>query len=162
MTAHTTTGDGPVTWEQMKRRHERRDMMNRISKRPADRNRKRTPEPTGQLDMFGSDESIIIRPSVQIAGMTYQEQFNAFNEKNPHVAQALAEMAIRLKRKGHDHYSIDVLFGVLRYRTDMTTVPNDGDVWKLNNNHRPYMSRFLMDHWPELDGFFETRKLKGE
>lgn len=165
MTAHK------MTWDQAIRKNERNQTAARLSKhfggtRPTTGTRPAQPDPDGQLDLFGTTEPApIARPKPAPPAwtrMTYQEQFDEFNRENPHVAPTLAEMAIRLKRKGHNHYSIDVLYGVLRYRHDLETVPNEGDSWKLNNNHRPYMARYLMATWPELDGFFEIRKLKGE
>ena len=81
-------------------------------------------------------------------------KFQEYHEANPHVYSGLKELALRLKRRGRQHYGIKALFEVMRYERALTTV---GDEFKLNNNYTSLYARLLMDNEPELKGFFETR-----
>ena len=85
-------------------------------------------------------------------------QFLTFHRANPHVYRALRDLALDLKRRGRDSWGIGGLFEVLRWQRAMTTTDAE---FKLNNNLRAYYSRYLMQHEPELAGFFETREIRG-
>lgn len=92
-------------------------------------------------------------------GQTIQDRFDEFHALNPHVARRLAEMALQEKRRGWQWGSIDMLCHALRrdYRLQTT-----GDDFKINNNFTALYARLLMDQWPELQGFFETRKRRAK
>ncbi len=81
-------------------------------------------------------------------------KFQEYHEANPHVYSGLKELALRLRKRGRQHYGIGALFEVLRYERALTTV---GDEFKLNNNYRALYARLLMEDEPELNGFFATR-----
>jgi len=83
-----------------------------------------------------------------------EDRFRRFHEQNPHVMTELVAEARVLKRIGQDHYSVYALFQVLRWRHIRTT----GSDFKLNNNLQPFYARKMMDWYPDLRGFFETRK----
>jgi hypothetical protein len=83
-------------------------------------------------------------------------RYQEFHNENPWVMSHLADLALQLKRRGVRRYGIAPLFEVLRYQhTLRTNDPNS--VFRLNNNYRAYYAREIMDRYPELDGFFETR-----
>ncbi len=67
------------------------------------------------------------------------------------------QLCLRAKRKGFERWSADAMFHVLRWETSMST--NDSE-FKIDNNHSSYASRDLMKQYPDLKGFFETRKQK--
>lgn len=96
-----------------------------------------------QFDLFASTESIV-------------EAFERFHRENPHVYEALRTRALRAKRRGY-RPGIGCLFEVLRWSHGMTTA---GDEFLLNNNYRSHYARLLMANEPELEGFFEVRKLR--
>lgn len=87
-----------------------------------------------------------------------QNDAHLFHLENPQVYRRLVEMALRVRAKGHRHYSIMTLWGALRYEATISTT---GDQYKLNNNWMPYYARRIMAEVPALQGFFRTRKTKG-
>jgi hypothetical protein len=86
---------------------------------------------------------------------TIQERFEAFHPRNPHVYNALRDMALEMRRRGHRQYGIKALFEVLRFNYAMR---NEGDTFKLNNNFTALYARLLMDQEPEVERFFELRR----
>lgn len=82
-------------------------------------------------------------------------KFLNFHEANPHVYTRLRELALEMKRKGINKYSMKGLFEVLRWEHTLKTT---GDVFKLNNNYTALYARGLMQEEPELEGFFTLRK----
>ena len=90
---------------------------------------------------------------------TTEERFNAFHAANPHVYEALVEMARKWKSAGHTSCSMKLLFEVLRWKRGILIrwKENQGDEWTLNNNYTAWYSRLIMDSEPDLAGFFETR-----
>ena len=75
--------------------------------------------------------------------------------KNPRLLPHLARLALELKHSGHNRYSMDGLFHILRWETRATT----GDLGlKVNNNYTAFAARELMDQYPQLDGFFAIRE----
>mgnify|MGYP000128870770 CR=1 FL=1 len=86
-------------------------------------------------------------------------KFTAFDEANPHVYDALRDMALKLKRRGHKSYGIAALFETLRFHRALETTSDD---FKLNHNYRALYARLLMAQEPELKGFFNTRRRRGD
>jgi len=83
-----------------------------------------------------------------------EERFLRFHTANPHVARALARMALDLKRSGVKKVGIARLYERLRWNN---LVQTKEDNFKLNNNHRALYSRLIMNKVPELEGFFTKR-----
>ena len=84
-------------------------------------------------------------------------QWQQCKAKNPSLLPQLAGLARELKISGHCRYSMDGLFHILRWETRSTT----GDLGlKINNNYTAFAARDLMDHFPDLQGFFVLRKQK--
>lgn len=84
---------------------------------------------------------------------TLAEAFAEFHAANAGVYVALRGLALRMKANGRQRWSINGAFEVLRWQYAMQT---QGDEYKLNNNHRAFYARLLMED-PALTGFFETR-----
>lgn len=82
--------------------------------------------------------------------------FLAFHAANPEVESELVELARKAKQAGAPRYGIGALFEVLRWSRLMQRRP--GDEFKLNNNHRAFYARKLMQEHPDLAGFFELRE----
>jgi len=89
-------------------------------------------------------------------GKTIEEAFLDFHKRNPHVYDELVRLARRAQRRGVSRFGIGAMFEVLRWRYALRT---QGDEFKLNNNHRSYYSRLIQHNEPDLEGFFQTRKL---
>ena len=84
-------------------------------------------------------------------------QWKECRRANPWVMPKLAEIAIEMKRAGHERWSINGVFEVFRWQTrhDMRDLG-----FKANNNHRALAARDLMVEYPELEGFFALRERK--
>ena len=78
-----------------------------------------------------------------------------FHNENPHVYSRLVALARKIKDRGFRSYSINSLFEVLRWHSDLET---KGSLFKLNNNYRSYYARLIMEKEPDLEGFFSIRK----
>lgn len=105
-----------------------------------------------------SDEPILNRiviPKRQ-PGETIEQQFLAFHEANPHVYDALVQMARDLVRRGRDHLGIGMLFEVLRW----SYIKTWSDDFKLNNNYRSRYARLIARTESDLANVFELRELK--
>lgn len=83
--------------------------------------------------------------------------FELFHAENPHVYTMLRDMALRLKRTGHEHWGMRNLYEKARYDLAVETT-RVAPV--LNDWFAPYYSRKIMAEVPELDGFFEVRNRK--
>jgi len=84
-------------------------------------------------------------------------QWQECKRENPWLLPKLAEMSLELKSLGHSRYSINGIFEALRWETRYST----GDLGlKVNNNHRAFAARDLMDQYAELKDFFAIREQK--
>lgn len=99
----------------------------------------------------------IVQPSRR--GDTIREQFELFDEVNPHVYQHLRRLALEVAARGTTRWGIGNLFEVLRWQSSVATT---GDPYKLNNNFRSHYARKLMANEPMLEGMFEVRRLRSE
>ena len=90
---------------------------------------------------------------------TIEARFVEFDSANPEVYTRLREMALKLKRAGRKQYGMAALFEAMRFHHALET--NDPD-FKLNHNYRALYARLLMSQEPELEGFFRTRRRRGE
>jgi len=87
---------------------------------------------------------------------TLYEKFLAFHEANPKVYQRLYELSMQMKARGHKKIGIAMLFERMRWEWYEKTTDVSG--YKLNNNHKAYYARLLMES-PELVGFFDVRSI---
>lgn len=99
-----------------------------------------------QLDFFSGDRKSI------------QERFEDFHAANPQVYAGLVRLARQAVDRGHQRIGIELLFAVLRWEHMMTTTRESG--FKLNDHFTSRYARLIMEREPDLEGFFETRKLK--
>jgi len=72
----------------------------------------------------------------------------------------LRRRALDLRRAGWRHFSVDALWHSMRFDAAVKVGP-DADGRKLNDRYTSRLARLLMEREPELQGFFETRKLRG-
>ena len=93
--------------------------------------------------------------------LTLQERYDEWraSDDGREVYAAVRDAAIRLRNRGFRHYGIAALFEAARYTRALRVGP-DAEGFKMNNNWRSRLARELMDHEPELAGFFELRELK--
>ena len=88
------------------------------------------------------------------------ERFQQFHAENPWVYVTLVRLARKAKAHGQERYGIAALFEVMRWERMLQTKHNASD-FKLNNNHRAYYARLIMNSNPDLAGFFEVRRQNG-
>lgn len=85
-----------------------------------------------------------------------EREFRIFHMDNPWVYDSLVEYARQAKGAGFEQYSMNGLFERLRWHLNVETSSKDG--FKLNNNHRSFYSREIMQKESDLDEFFEVRE----
>ena len=90
-----------------------------------------------------------------------RDRFLAFHHANPHVMAQLAVKARMLKDRGFQHYGIAALWEVLRYDYAMQTDDPTSQL-KLNDNYKPFYAREIMRAFPDLQGFFTTRRSQAD
>lgn len=99
--------------------------------------------------LLGSDRSI-------------EESFRRFHEENPGVYKTLVAMARQAKEVGRTKLGIGMLWEVLRWEEVLAGAPNDDGGYRLNNIYRSRYARLIMEQEPDLEGFFETRRLSAK
>lgn len=94
-------------------------------------------------------------------GLSLEERFAQFRDRNPWVEQTLVRLARDLKARGAERVGMKMLFEVLRWQWARTTIDPHSE-WSLNNSYTALFSRHLMESYPDLDGLFETRARRTE
>lgn len=74
--------------------------------------------------------------------------------ENIHVWDAFVAETFKVIRRGFKHYSSYTIVEFLRHHT---AVSESGAVYKINNNHRPYLPRLFEIVYPQHAGLFEYR-----
>jgi hypothetical protein len=69
-------------------------------------------------------------------------------------AEVLRRARLLLAR-GTRHYGIAAMVEAIRFDAEIRLL-GDG-TYKINNNHKPMLARWMMNRHAELQGFFETR-----
>lgn len=88
---------------------------------------------------------------------TIYEMAEVWREKNPVAWEYLVDSALKC-RMVRNHYSIKALTNELRFSSIPVEYKIDG--FKLNTTLESTLARMLMDEYPDLKGFFETRRAK--
>jgi hypothetical protein len=81
-------------------------------------------------------------------------QFARFHERNPQVFRALVNRAEQMLSEGKPRIGIAKLFEDVR---DDPEIRTRGDAFKLNNNHRAFYARKLIDYDPRFKDVIKTR-----
>jgi hypothetical protein len=84
-----------------------------------------------------------------------QAEFEQFHRDNPGVYSSLVELCRLARDRGIARWGIGRLWEVLRWNAAMQT---DAVDYKLNNNHRAFYARMIMEREGDLAEFFETRR----
>lgn len=86
-----------------------------------------------------------------------EQAFWNFHNANGHVYTMLCTLARRwMSVHGKGKLGIGMLFERARWEIAMTTHSTDG--FKLNNNHRAFYARLIMDNEPDLAEAFALRQ----
>jgi len=84
-------------------------------------------------------------------------RWEEFHAEHPDVMDDLVRMARSIKAAGAKKYGMKSLFEALRWH-HITSAHGRGLDFTLNNNFTAIYAREIMRRYPDLDGFFETRK----
>lgn len=87
-----------------------------------------------------------------------KKSFWDYHAQNPMIYEKLKIYAKQLKDTGRRQFGIRAIFE--RIRWDMYLEYNKSD-FKINNTYSPFYARLLIFDFPEFEGFFETREVKG-
>ncbi len=88
------------------------------------------------------------------------QAFMLFHTSNPHVYNTLVEEARKLRRMGWKRIGMKFLYERARWILTMKSViPENMEPYKLNNNYTSRYARLIMEQEPDLNKFFEIRKL---
>ena len=105
-------------------------------------------EPPAQL-------ALNLHPLVKVRTMgPLGSRFVEFHNANPHVYEALVQLARWCRASGWRAGSINLFFEQLRWQYAIQT---RGDEYALNNNFRAFYARLIMSTCPDLMGFFHVR-----
>ena len=83
----------------------------------------------------------------------------AWHNKNPHVYELFERFTMGAISKGHTRLSAWLVVNRIRWET---TVETSGSDFKISNDYIAYYARLFHAWNPEHDGFFVTKKMKGE
>lgn len=83
--------------------------------------------------------------------------FERFHAANPGVYATLVRLARRAKQEGHTQIGISMLWEIMRWEV-LVGDTKLGEGYKLNNNHRAFFARRIMEQEPDLEGMFATRR----
>ena len=86
-------------------------------------------------------------------------QFQQYNKKNPYIYELFKKYAFETISKSFSNFGAHTIIHRIRWYTE---VESAGDAFKINNNYSAYYSRLFMEEFPQHNGFFRTRKVKGE
>jgi flavorubredoxin len=86
----------------------------------------------------------------------FSDEFFGWFPNNEHIYDAFQHETMKIIRKGYKHYSGRTILEVLRHHSALS---EDG-IWKLNNNHTPYLCRLFALMNPRYSDIFEYRTVK--
>ena len=90
---------------------------------------------------------------------TIQARFQRFHLAHPEVYDGLLGLTRQAASVGRTRIGIAMLFEVMRWHWIIAGLPDEAEVFKLNNNYKSRYARLIMRRNPDLDGMFETRTL---
>lgn len=93
---------------------------------------------------------------LQINTDTFPNRFLLWFQDNQHVWKAFCDEAFRIRANGFQRYSARTIVEVLRHHSAVREAP--GAVWKINNNHAPYLARLFDLRYPSCAGMWQYRE----
>lgn len=101
------------------------------------------------------DAPTLFDPDRQVeAPETLEERAARWIAANPEPVRQFAEVALAMHRAGE---RIGAKAIAEHLRVDRVVTDRCGDRWLWNNSYTSHVARYVMERWPELDGYFETR-----
>lgn len=84
-----------------------------------------------------------------------------FHRDNPLVWRLFVKFTLLRIRAGFKHYSANAIFERIRWQSDVADTEGNS-TFRINNNYRPYYSRWFGNVYPQYGDFFRTRELTSE
>ena len=75
---------------------------------------------------------------------------------NPHVYELFMRFSRELLAAGLKRFGISLITERVRWEVAISTRSDDG--YRINNNHRPYIARKLIEDYPTLGGVLQLRQ----
>lgn len=94
-----------------------------------------------------------------MAKMTRKQAWWEWHKQNPHVYELFKRFTFQAIRCGHKRCSAWLIVNRIRWETAIET---SGCDFKISNDFIAYYARLFMAHYPEHEGFFVTKRMKGE
>jgi len=88
----------------------------------------------------------------------FSPEFIEWFPNNMHVWHSFVIETFKVHQKGFKHYSARTIIHVLRHHS---AVSENGNQWKINDHHSPYLARLFDLVYPHKAGLFEYRNVKG-
>lgn len=85
----------------------------------------------------------------------FAPEFREWLHANFHIWQAFVNEALKVRARGHQHYSARTIVEVLRHHS---LIAESGGPWKIDNDRVPDMARMWALRYPSMDGMFALRK----
>lgn len=76
------------------------------------------------------------------------------------VEAEVVRRARALRVRGIRHWGIASLWEAIRYDNTLA-LQGEAGCWRMNNSHRAFLARLVMERYADLRGFFTTRDLRG-
>jgi hypothetical protein len=89
---------------------------------------------------------------------TIQERFENYIANNPKVVDAYLRFAREVMSRGYQRYSTSALTERCRWHFNVEIKGNEQ--FKISNDYRSRMARYLMEKYPDLNGLFRIRSLR--
>lgn len=92
--------------------------------------------------------------------LSIQEKFDAWIATHPEVEALTVRFSRELLAAGRRKYGMKAIAERIRwhYAIQQDTV----EEWKLCNNYTSRLARYIMNKYPDLDGFYDLRPLREE
>jgi len=88
-------------------------------------------------------------------GKWTRENFDKFHSQNPKIYEAFKKFAF-LASQRREHYSAKMVMYRVRWDTEIVE-NNPSAEFKIDDGWISHYARMLMDDYPHMSGFFETR-----
>jgi hypothetical protein len=112
-----------------------------------------------QITLVAQNAILMIDAKFQLM-LSHEDQFSddffEWLPNNEHIYDAFSFETMKIIRKGYQHYSGRTILEVLRHHSALS----EQGIWKLNNNHTPYLCRLFALMNPRFAEIFEYRTVK--
>ena len=113
----------------------------------------------GDITKPGPDQWRAPRRLPDVKYEDYPDHFFEWLYDNRHIYRKFKALALQARANGQKHWSARAIIHIMRWRM---RIRQRGDAtFKINNNYSPGLGRLAMAEYPELKGFFSTRRHPG-